>query len=137
MIFRSFADSTRRDILKRVCKSDLTITEIARPYSMSFAAIAKHVAVLEKGRLISKRRRGKEQVISANPGTMTLAAVHLQGYERAWKQRYDKLESLLSSATTAPPPLVNTRKDASLVTDQEEYATGPISRRRAASPDRR
>ena len=48
-IFRSFADSTRRDILKRVCKSDLTITEIARPYGMSFAAIAKHVAVLEKG----------------------------------------------------------------------------------------
>jgi DNA-binding transcriptional ArsR family regulator len=97
MIFRSFADSTRRDILKRVCKSDLTITEIARPYGMSFAAIAKHVAVLEKGRLISKRRRGKEQVISANPGTMTLAAAHLQSYERAWKQRYDKLESLLSS----------------------------------------
>jgi DNA-binding transcriptional ArsR family regulator len=97
MIFRSFADSTRRDILKRVCGSDLTITEIARPYGMSFAAIAKHVAVLEKGRLISKRRRGKEQVISANPGTMTLAAAHLQGYERAWKQRYDKLESLLST----------------------------------------
>jgi hypothetical protein len=43
-----------------------------------------------------KRRRGKE-VISANPGTMTLAAAHLQGYERAWKQRYDKLESLLST----------------------------------------
>ena len=64
---------------------------------MSFAAIAKHVAVLKKGRLISKRRRGKEQVISANPGTMTLAAAHLQGYERAWKQRYDKLESLLST----------------------------------------
>ena len=96
-IFRSFADSTRRDILKRVCKSDLTITEIARPYGMSFAAIAKHVAVLEKSRLISKHRRGKEQVISANPGTMTLAAAHLQGYERAWKQRYDKLESLLST----------------------------------------
>ena len=97
MIFRSFADSTRRDILKRVWKSDLSITEIARPYGMSFAAIAKHVAVLEKGRLISKRRRGKAQVISANPGTMTLAAVHLQGYERVWKQRYDKLESLLST----------------------------------------
>ena len=98
MIFRSFADSTRRDILKRVCKSDLTITEIARPsHGMSFAAIAKHVVVLEKGRLISKRRRGREQVISANPRTMTLAAAHLQGYERAWKQRYDKLESLLST----------------------------------------
>jgi DNA-binding transcriptional ArsR family regulator len=81
-IFKSFADSTRRDILRRVCKSDLTISEIAQPYDMSFAAIAKHVAVLEKGRLVSKRRRGKEQVISANPRTMTTAAAHLQGYER-------------------------------------------------------
>src|SRR5688572_17649342 len=97
MGFRSFVDATRRDTLKRVCKSDLTITEIARPYGMSFAAIAKHVAVLEKGRLISKRRRGKEQVISANRGTMTRAAAHLQGYERAWQQRYDRLESLLSA----------------------------------------
>lgn len=96
LIFRSLADSTRRDILQRVCQADLTITEIARPYGMSFAAIAKHVAVLEKGRLISKRRRGKEQVISANPGTMTLAAAHLQGYERAWKERYDALEALLN-----------------------------------------
>jgi DNA-binding transcriptional ArsR family regulator len=97
MIFRSFADSTRRDILKRVCRSDLTITEIAKPYGMSFAAIAKHVAVLERGRLVSKRRRGKEQVISANPAAITLATAHLQGYERVWKARYDKLESLLST----------------------------------------
>lgn len=96
-IFRSLADSTRRDILKRVCRRDLTISEIARPYGMSFAAVAKHVAVLEKGRLISKRRRGKEQVISANPGTMTVAAAHLQGYERVWKQRYDRLEALLNT----------------------------------------
>jgi DNA-binding transcriptional ArsR family regulator len=97
MVFRSFADSTRRDILRRVCRSDLTISEIARPYGMSFAAIAKHVAVLEKGRLVTKRRRGKEQVVTANPGTMAMAAAHLHGYERAWKQRYDKLESLLSA----------------------------------------
>lgn len=97
MIFKSFADATRRDILKRVYKGDLTITEIARPYDMSFAAIAKHVAVLEKGRLIFKKRRGKEQVISANPKTVTLAASHLHGYERAWQQRYDKLESLLNT----------------------------------------
>lgn len=95
VVFKSFADATRRDILKRVCKSDLTISEIARPYGISFAAIAKHVAVLERGGLVSKCRRGKEQVISVNPATMTKVTSHLQGYERAWKARYDRLESLL------------------------------------------
>ena len=97
LVFKSFADATRRDILKRVCKSDLTISEIARPYGMSFAAIAKHVAVLERGRLVSKRRRGKEQVISANPATMTMVATHVQRYERVWQARYNRLESLLTT----------------------------------------
>lgn len=96
LLFRSFADATRRDILKRVCKADLTITEIARPYAISFAAIAKHVAVLERGGLVSKCRRGKEQVISVNPATMTMVTTHLQRYERVWKARYDRLESLLN-----------------------------------------
>lgn len=96
VIFRSFADSTRRDILKRVSKNDLTISEIARPYDMSFAAIAKHVAVLEKAQLITKRRHGKEQVISASQETINLAASHLGGYEKVWKERYDKLETLLN-----------------------------------------
>jgi DNA-binding transcriptional ArsR family regulator len=96
VIFRSLGDSTRRDILKRVSKNDLTISEIANSYNMSFAAIAKHVAVLEKALLITKRRHGKEQVISATPETIKLAASHLGSYEKVWQERYDKLEKLLN-----------------------------------------
>jgi DNA-binding transcriptional ArsR family regulator len=95
-IFRSLADPTRRDILMRVSKKDLTISEIAKPYTMSFAAIAKHVAVLEKARLITKRRHGKEQIISASPDAIKLAAAHLSDYAQVWQDRYDRLESLLT-----------------------------------------
>lgn len=94
-IFGSLADKTRRDILKRVSKRDLTISEIAKPYPLSFAAIAKHVAVLERARLITKRRRGKEQIISAQAQTITLAAKQLTQYETMLRERYDRLETLL------------------------------------------
>lgn len=96
-IFGSLADSTRRDILKRVSKKDLTISEIAKPYAMSFAAIAKHVGVLEKARLITKTRNGKEQIISASPKTIMLAASHLVTYEKMWEERFDRLEQLLKN----------------------------------------
>ena len=95
-VFGSLADPTRRDILKRVSKKDLTISEIAKPYRMSFAAIAKHVAVLQKSLLIIKRRHGKEQVISASPDAIKFAASHLEGYAKIWQERYDRLESLLT-----------------------------------------
>lgn len=96
-IFGSLADSTRRDILKRVSKKDLTISEIAKPYTMSFAAIAKHVGVLEKARLVTKRRNGKEQIISASPKTIMLATSHLVTYEKMWEERFNRLEQLLTN----------------------------------------
>ena len=96
-IFGSLADGTRRDILKRVSRRDLTISELAKPYAMSFAAIAKHVGVLEKAQLITKRRNGKEQIISASPKTISIATSHLGAYEKMWQERFDRLEKLLQT----------------------------------------
>lgn len=62
-IFGALADVTRRDILKRVSRAEPTISELAKPYAMCLAAIAKHISVLEKAGLITKRRNGKEKVI--------------------------------------------------------------------------
>ena len=59
-IFQALADNTRRDILKRVSKKPLSISELAEPYAMSFAAIAKHVAKLEAAKLVIKKREGKQ-----------------------------------------------------------------------------
>lgn len=96
-IFGSLADGTRRDILKQVAKRDLTISELAKPYALSFAAVAKHVGVLEKAQLITKRRNGKEQIISASPKTIAVATTYLERYEQMWQARFDRLEELLKS----------------------------------------
>lgn len=94
-LFHALADHTRRDILKRVAKTELSISKLAEPYKLSFAAIAKHVSVLETAKLISKRREGKQQIVSIVPKTMIIAATHLEQYEKLWNTRFNALEALL------------------------------------------
>jgi DNA-binding transcriptional ArsR family regulator len=95
-LFQALADETRRDILKRVSKASLSISDLAESYKLSFAAIAKHVSVLETARLITKERSGKQQIVSVVPETLEVATVHLERYEKLWHARFDALEDLLS-----------------------------------------
>lgn len=94
-IFSSLADSTRRDILRRVLEAELTVSEIAAPYDMSLAAISKHLKILEKAQLIMKRRHGKQLFVSAQPDTLKQANEYLQDYQTLWNDRHDMLETLL------------------------------------------
>ena len=95
MIFGALTDATRRDILKRVSERGYTISELAKSYAMSLAAVAKHVSVLEKAGLVTKCRSGKEKVIHITPKTIKVAAAHLSEYEKVWGTRFDALEKLL------------------------------------------
>jgi DNA-binding transcriptional ArsR family regulator len=94
-IFHSLSDVTRRDILARVCRQELTISGLAEDYDMSFSAVAKHLKVLEKAQLIVKRKRGKEKIITANPDCINEATHQLDAYRRYWNERYDALDELL------------------------------------------
>ncbi len=96
-VFSSLADATRRDILRRVGKNQLTISEIAAHYKLTFAAISKHLKVLEKARLIVKRRQGKEQLVTLSPLAFMGAVDYLQHYEAIWNQRFNALDKLLAS----------------------------------------
>jgi len=96
-IFRSLADPTRRDILKRAAKKELSISEIAEHYDMSFAAIAKHLSVLEKAKLIVKKKHGKQQMVKVAPKSFVQASECIQAYERLWNIRLDALEQFLAS----------------------------------------
>lgn len=96
-IFSSLADATRRDILFRVARSELTVSEIAEDYNISLAAVSKHLKVLEKARLIIKRRRGKEQLVTLSPTALQSADDYLEQYRLLWEQRYNRLEDLLNS----------------------------------------
>jgi DNA-binding transcriptional ArsR family regulator len=95
-IFGSLADPTRRDILRRVSKKELTVGEIAKRYKLTFAAVAKHLTVLEKAGLIAKRRRGKEQLVSISPEAFFEANQYLGNYQEIWELRFSSLEQLIN-----------------------------------------
>lgn len=95
-IFGSLADPIRRDILRRVVHTELNITEIALPYPVSLAAISKHLKILERAQLITKRKQGKEQFVSISPAALKQADDYLEQYASLWNDRFDRLESLLN-----------------------------------------
>lgn len=94
-IFHSLADPTRRDILRRVCETEHTISELAQKYDISFAAVAKHLNVLEKAHLITKRKSGKQQIVSVETSTIEFASEHLKQYEKIWADRFNRLDEIL------------------------------------------
>lgn len=94
-IFHSLADPTRRDILARVARAELSVGELVEKYEISFAAISKHLNVLEKAKLIVKRRDGKRQMVTLAPGALMTADEYLEQYRQIWEQKFNKLDALL------------------------------------------
>ena len=95
LIFSSLADPTRRDIFQRVTSSDLTISEIAKRYKMSFAGVAKHLRVLEKARLIDRRREGRVHVIRVRGAGFKQAQDWMARCAAGWDFSFDALDELL------------------------------------------
>lgn len=94
-IFASLADPTRRDILARVARTELSISDLVKQYDISFAAVSKHIKVMEHAKLIIKRKEGKKQMISLAPQALVSADEYLEQYRRMWQSRYDKLDALI------------------------------------------
>jgi DNA-binding transcriptional ArsR family regulator len=96
-IFAALADATRRDIVLRAIAGEEGVTELAGHYPMSFAAVQKHVAVLERAGLISKQRRGRRKVVRTDVEGLRLARGLLDGYEELWRGRVGRMTDLISS----------------------------------------
>lgn len=97
LIFGALSDPTRRDILRRGAKKELSIGEMAECYDMTIAAISKHVIVLEKAKLIMKRKSGKQRFVRLSPTAFKDASTYLKNYERVWNNRLDSLERYLAT----------------------------------------
>lgn len=95
-MFRALADRTRRDILERVVQGEQSVSALAERYQMSFAAVQKHVAVLERAGLAKKHARGRERLVRANVDAIRKIRSLLDRYEVLWQQRIDRLDALLS-----------------------------------------
>jgi DNA-binding transcriptional ArsR family regulator len=101
-IFRALADTTRRDIVRRTLVADVSVSQLAHSYDMSFAAVQKHVAVLEDARLVTKEPRGRERMVRGSLDRIRQAQRLLDRFEEVWRSRIDRLDILL--AEDDPPP---------------------------------
>jgi DNA-binding transcriptional ArsR family regulator len=96
-LFRALADGTRRDILARSLTETPSVSDLAARYEMSFAAVQKHVAVLERAGLVQKRASGREQLVSTNRARLQRAGELLEHFEAIWRQRMTQLDDVLRS----------------------------------------
>jgi len=95
-LFQAFADSTRRDIVRRVTVTEFSVSGLAALYAMSFAAVQKHVAVLERASLVTKEKRGREQMVRGNHEGLQKARRLLDEYEQVWRQRAVRIADILA-----------------------------------------
>lgn len=98
-VFSCLADATRRDILARVARSELSVSEIAFHYDISLAAVSKHLKILERAKLIIKRRRGKQQLVRLAPAALKDATDYLEFYEQLLAERMEALEAYIDESS--------------------------------------
>jgi len=93
----ALADRTRRTILSRLAGGDARVTDLAAPFSMSLNAVSKHIRVLERARLVQRRRSGREHVLSLNPAPLDEVAGWMAAQRAFWAARLDALDALLKA----------------------------------------
>ncbi|MEX1170576.1 MAG: ArsR family transcriptional regulator [Chloroflexota bacterium] len=94
-MFGALADRTRRDIVRRAIDGEEGVAELAGHYSMSFAAVQKHVAILERAGLVTKVRVGRRKVVRTNREGLRVARRLLDQYEDLWRGRVDRMDALV------------------------------------------
>jgi DNA-binding transcriptional ArsR family regulator len=99
-IFSALGDATRRDIVRRAIDGEEGVAELAGHYLMSFAAVQKHVAVLERAGLVSKHRIGRRKVVRTDVEALRVARRLLDRYEALWRARVERMQQLVGESPT-------------------------------------
>jgi DNA-binding transcriptional ArsR family regulator len=97
----ALADPTRRAILRRLAGGEARVTELARPFDMSLNAVSKHIRLLERARLVRRRREGREHLLSFDPAPLDEAAAWIEQQRTFWNPRLDALDALLRAEDAA------------------------------------
>ena len=98
-VFHALADATRRDILHRCMRGEPSVSRLAEVYPMSFAAVQKHVAVLQRAGLVTKERRGREQLVRTDVAAVDRVRQVLDELEQTWRGRAERMSDLLAQRT--------------------------------------
>jgi DNA-binding transcriptional ArsR family regulator len=97
-MFGALADATRRDIVRRAVDAEEGVAELASHYPMSFAAVQKHIAILERAGLVTKARIGRRKIVRTNPEGLRVARRLLDSYEQLWRGRIDRMTTLVADS---------------------------------------
>jgi DNA-binding transcriptional ArsR family regulator len=97
-LFGALGDATRRDIVRRAIDGEEGVAELAAHYPMSFAAVQKHVAILERAGLVSKHRSGRRKVVRTNLEGLRVARRLLDRYEELWRERVERMSQLIDDS---------------------------------------
>ena len=103
LVFAALADATRRDIVLRALSGQEGVAELASHYPMSFAAVQKHVAVLERAGLVTKERYGRRKIVRTDIQALRHARGLLDQYEALWRGRIDRMTDLIAASKEARP----------------------------------
>jgi DNA-binding transcriptional ArsR family regulator len=104
----ALGDTTRRAIVQRLSQGDARVTDLARPFAMSLNAVSKHIRILERARLVKRRRDGREHILSFDPAPLDAATSWITTQRAAWTMRLQALDELLQAedrgAAAKPTP---------------------------------
>lgn len=128
--FQALSDRTRRDILRRVLEREQSVSSLARNYPISLTAVQKHVAVLERAGLISRRRHGRESLTRGDVATLRSASQLLSELERGWREHVSRIDELLD-AERGPRPVVGGQ---TITPSSDQTAENPPHRTIASAP---
>jgi DNA-binding transcriptional ArsR family regulator len=112
-VWIALADPTRRAILERLSAGEVRVTDLAAPFDMSLNSVSKHIRVLERARLVGRRREGREHFIRADARPLRQARAWIERQEQYWKGRLEALDMVLQmeeGGAAHPPRRVNARK---------------------------
>lgn len=101
LAFTALADPTRRAILRQLSEGEARVTELARPFRMSLNGVSKHIRVLERARLVRRRREGREHILSLNPDSLDGAAAWIEAQRALWTSRLETLDAMLEAENRA------------------------------------
>lgn len=101
-MFGALADPTRRDIVRRAIDGEEGVAEVAAHYQMSFAAVQKHIAILERAGLVIKKRIGRRKVVRTDFEKLRMARRLLDEYEELWRGRIDRMDQLINDQKEKP-----------------------------------
>jgi DNA-binding transcriptional ArsR family regulator len=97
----ALADPTRRAILRRLSRGEARVTDLAEPFAISLNSVSKHIRVLERARLVRRRRAGREHLLSFDPRPLADAAAWMEAQHALWTSRLAALDALLSTEDRA------------------------------------